>query len=531
VASVIDDPNGRKRIQFVASDGKRKTIRLGKMSAKQAESFKGKTEALVGQTITGALDDEASRWLIGLNDTMHERLAAVGLVKPRKFSMMTLGAFVDAYIADRTDAKPQTLINLKQARKDLVGFFGADRPLREITEGDADEFWRYLKRRGLSDNTARRICGRAKQFFRAAIRKRMIQANPFADLKCHVQSNQERYFTVTRDMLDKLLDACPDDQWKLLIVLTRIGGLRCSSECLALRWGDVDWDRNRITVHSPKTEHIEGRQSRVIPLFPDLRPFLLKAFDQAEPGTEHVITRYRNANSNLRTQFGRIIQRAGLQPWPQLFHNMRRSRQNELERTFGQAVACAWIGNSESVARQHYFHATDADFDRATDTPKTSPASELMAAQNQAQSAAVTAGTGRDEPSCQNQNRPDIPVDSDKCQSVLHLELPPRGVEHERNYPTKSAYYTGRRHRIRHTCRKSSCNPSLHHRRMADIARFGQGRDLHDHTAGQQSGSVRTPEGIGEFDCRCLRIRLDARSGALIAGTAIGVSDSPKVRC
>ena len=35
----------------------------------------------------------------------------------------------------------------------------------------------------LADNTARRNCGRAKQFFRAAVRKRLIRENPFADMK------------------------------------------------------------------------------------------------------------------------------------------------------------------------------------------------------------------------------------------------------------------------------------------------------------------------------------------------------------
>lgn len=40
MASVIADPNGRKRILFVASDGSRKAIRLGKATAKQADAFK-----------------------------------------------------------------------------------------------------------------------------------------------------------------------------------------------------------------------------------------------------------------------------------------------------------------------------------------------------------------------------------------------------------------------------------------------------------------------------------------------------------
>ena len=48
-----------------------------------------------------------------------------------------------------------------------------------------------------------------------------------------------------------------------------------------------------------------------MPIFPELRPFLLEVFEQAEPGTTHVITRYRDRNSNLRTQLHRIIRKAG----------------------------------------------------------------------------------------------------------------------------------------------------------------------------------------------------------------------------
>ena len=61
----------------------------------------------------------------------------------------------------------------------------------------------------------------------------------------------------------------------------------------------MDWERGRIIVHSPKTEPHEGGESRQIPIFPELRPYLEEAWEQAEPGTEFVITRYRDSNANL----------------------------------------------------------------------------------------------------------------------------------------------------------------------------------------------------------------------------------------
>lgn len=217
----------------------------------------------------------------------------------------------------------------------------------------------------MSVNTARRLCGRAKQFFRFASRKGIIRSNPFVELESNVRSNPARKFFITREMADKVTDACPDAEWRLIFALCRYGGLRCPSEHLALKWTDVDWDKGRLRVPSPKTEHIEGRAFRTIPLFPELRKPLLEVFELAEEGAVYVVSRRRQPNCNLRTQFERIIRRAGLEPWPKLFHNLRATRQTELSETLPAHVVCAWLGNTEDVAKAHYLQVTDGHFARA----------------------------------------------------------------------------------------------------------------------------------------------------------------------
>ncbi len=98
-------------------------------------------------------------------------------------------------------------------------------------------------------------------------------------------------------------------------------------------------------------------------MFPELQEYLAAEFEAAEPGTIHVITRHRRAN--LRTELHRIIARAGLKPWGKPFQNLRSTRETELCETFPAHVVCAWIGNSESVARKHYLQVTDVHFDAA----------------------------------------------------------------------------------------------------------------------------------------------------------------------
>ena len=131
----------------------------------------------------------------------------------------------------------------------------------------------------ISDNTVRRRCGVAKQFFRAAIRKDIIEKNPFEGVKVVVQPNRARMYFITTQESEKVFDACPDQQWRLIFALCRYGGLRCPSEVLGLRWTDIDWARSRMIVHSPKTEHHHGKDMRIIPLYPELLPHLQEAFD------------------------------------------------------------------------------------------------------------------------------------------------------------------------------------------------------------------------------------------------------------
>jgi len=365
MASITREPNGRRTVQFVGADGRRRSVRLGKVPQRTAEAVKVKIEGLVTASITRQpVEDEVARWVAGLDLAMADKLAAVGLVPKREAA--TLAAFLDAYIDGRTDVKGSTAIVYGHTRRCLVEYFGAAKPLQEITAGDADAWRLWLRdHERLADNTVRRRCGIAKQFFKAAVRRRLASENPFADLAAAVRRTDKRFYFVTREEARRGLAACPDAQWRLLFALSRFGGLRCPSEHLALRWGDVDWERGRLTIHACKTEHFAGKETRQLPMFPELRPYLDEAFEQAGPGTEYVITRYRDSNANLRTQLNRIIRRAGLEPWPKLFQNLRSTRETELAETYPMHVVCAWLGNSQPVAAKHYLQVTDEHFDQA----------------------------------------------------------------------------------------------------------------------------------------------------------------------
>jgi integrase len=435
MASLVCDSGGKKRILFVAQDGSRKPIRLGKMTKKAANEILGRVEQLITALESNtSIDADTAEWVSGVGPKLRKKLWQFGLIdKPVEVAQSeagkqysSLGRFLDYYLAIRTDVKPSTMCNYRQVRSNLIDFFGFDKPLAEITPGDADEFRVQLQSK-LADNTVRRNCGRAKQFFRAAVRKKLIPENPFGDLKgCGVMANESRFYTVTRKEAQQVLAACPDTQWQLIFALARFGGLRTPSETLALKWGHVDWERNRISVPSPKTEHHPGRESRVIPIFPELREYLVQAWEEAEPGTDWIITRYRSSRSNLRTQLERIITKAGLKPWGKPFQNCRSTRETELAAEYPAHVVCTWIGNSEAVARKHYLRVTEADYNRAA---KSGAEFGAPVAQNAAQHHAAKFREGSQETTQALGNQGLVPILANQCDSVQSYIAPRQGLE------------------------------------------------------------------------------------------------------
>ncbi len=368
------------RIRFVDQADRRQTIRLGKISRRIAETAKVRIEALLAAKIAGhSIDRETAEWLTAISDTIHARLAKVGLVERRaaagrlEVEEVGLQAHAERYIASRPSLKPNTRRNYETTKRILVEHFGGDRLLRSITAGHARDYREWLVEKYAPATVAREV-KRARQFFDYALDCRLIDQNPFTKVKAGSQKNTKRKHYVGRDVIQKVLEACPDNEWRLIVTLARYGGLRIPSELVDLTWDRIDWEAGRFTVLVPKKEHLDGHETRVVPIFPDIRPYLEKAFDEAQAGSIYVVPRGRSGSVNLRTGLERILRRASVAQWPKLFVNLRASRETELMLEHAEHVVRAWIGNSEKVAADHYLMVTEDDFARASKNPAHIPA-------------------------------------------------------------------------------------------------------------------------------------------------------------
>jgi len=291
---------------------------------------------------------------------LYQRLANLGLVQPR--NQGDLKAFLDQFAVGKSSRSGNTIRNIGQARNWLFKHFPETRSVRSITKADADGFHAFLRDSHKSGNTVSSILKKVKQAFSEAAERGELAINPFAHIQCPIRSNPERMEFVRQEWTDAILKACPDLQWKVIFVMARYAGVRVPSELKNFTWGDIRWDKDRIRIHDSKRSRPDEPVIRIVPMFPEIRPILTEAYNQALEGSVYVCPRACDGSTNLRTQMHRIIKRAKLKPWQRVFQNMRSTRETELAEHFPMHVVS---GNTESVAVEHYLQTTAEHFDRA----------------------------------------------------------------------------------------------------------------------------------------------------------------------
>lgn len=368
-----DNGDRRWRILVVppGAPDKRRTITLGAMTERQALAMLVLVQDLEAVRETGVMDQDVRLRVGKLSDKLHGRLVRVGLLSPRETAapVLTLGMVLDRFF-EVLAVKPQTKVTYLQTRAAMEGRFTKERAASTITTHEVEQWRKAMETAGLAPSTVSKRIKTARQIFRSAVTWKLLEANPFEGVRAGAQVNRDRLRFIEIAAIEAIMEWCPDAEWRLIVGLSRYGGLRCPSEHLALVWKDIDLAGKTITVRSQKTEG-QGKASRRLPLFPELVPLLTEAREVSPKDCEHVVWRHRKSSArattqNFRTQFKRIILKAGLEAWPRLFHNLRASRQTELTRRFPAHVVSDWLGNSEAIAAAHYLQTTGADFTAAS---------------------------------------------------------------------------------------------------------------------------------------------------------------------
>ena len=375
MASVSRDAKGW-RIDFRLADGRRCVIRAGASGGRRyADEIAAKVRKLVAARAAGvAPDPSVAAWLGALEDgRLRSRLIELGLADKRERDRPVvewLEAFLERH-GERVRATEATRKVWGRAVTHARSYFGT-RLLSSLTEDDGVEFRSWLLARpgrvaaNLAEATVRKSCGVLAMACRAARKAGVISCDPFEGVPKSACANPAREVYVDLATVRRMMNAGPSEEFRLLVSLSRLAGLRVPSEIAGLRWGAVDWAERALRVDSPKTAR-HGKPWRLVPIAPELLGLLESAYAAAPEGEEFILPTYRRHPSPSMLVL-RACRSAGLEPWPRPFHALRASCETDWAARFPLADVSAWLGHTAKVAARHYLRPTEATFASATRT-------------------------------------------------------------------------------------------------------------------------------------------------------------------
>lgn len=249
----------------------------------------------------------------------------------------------------------------------LNQFVGGDFRLDAMTEGRAVDFPAWLARQAgragktLSPETVGLHVRNAKVLFAWAKRRKLIPANPFAEVTPPKSKGTKRFHFVTLDDLAKILDACPDDGWRAVFALCRRAGLR-RGEALRLTWADVDFGAGTLAIRPEDDIETTKQRFRVVPMDPVLARFMVELHERAGKSPRVCPVGANNLDRSARD----IIKRAGLPNYAKPFHALRKSLETEWLQRFPVMTVCKMMGHAPSVAAEFYHQIHDTEIKAVT---------------------------------------------------------------------------------------------------------------------------------------------------------------------
>lgn len=282
------------------------------------------------------------------------RLGVAFEAQPKAADEAQLGKYLSRLIASKSG---ETERKLNETARRLERFFGRDKDMREIDKTDAESFMKWLiETEGLAANsTARRTLGYASQVINRAVADGLLLRNPFAgkDLPKAVCPNKQRWRLITADETLRLWNVLQTEEDQVRYVLLRFLGLRAPSEMNELTWKDVDWQALQLTIRSPKLRHHGGKGQRTCPItHPDVLPVLRQAYAIRPADDAHVVRPISHACLTRRVKSW--LGAAGLDLWPQLLVNFRRSAVTDACSYLPSHVVASYFGHSEAISYTNY---------------------------------------------------------------------------------------------------------------------------------------------------------------------------------
>ena len=380
MASLSKNTQGNWRIQFFNESKERKNLWIGRINDRYARSILRHVEELVeARACRRPLVKETSVWLADADQSLLGKLAKVGLVEAVEVvTNPTLTDLAEGYLA-QGDIEDSTKSIRRYWLKSIIKILG-DKTCDQYTIEDGNTLRDRLLSQGLAPDTVQRMLRFAQQLLLRAV-PRFLKESPFAKLKMnHRENRMPSRDYISRDFFEEILAVLPGP-WQMLVALGRLGGLRCPSEGLLVRWQDVNLEGvPGLDVTSPKTKS-KGKPWRRIPLCPrlveiirSLKPENYTAGDYLVDLAAYRADRQRGWHGvNVRQQFTRHLEAGGIDKIKAAFKVFRSSCLTDWAKDHPIHVVAKWAGNTVAVASKHYLTLIDHDWLKATTATTTTP--------------------------------------------------------------------------------------------------------------------------------------------------------------
>jgi integrase len=238
--------------------------------------------------------------------TLAEKRGELDMVDPaaRKFTIQEL---CDRYLTTVQHRKPSTIL-AKEGILKRIKTVWPEGKLQQIADVKPSHVQAFLSQQGsrMGKSSYNQYLTTIREMFAMAVSDRLIAKSPAAALK-YVKRDKpvrrtptfEEFQAVVTDIRAQKYNSDAEDSADFVEFLG-LAGLG-QAEASSLTWADIDFGKGVIITFRHKTS-----QGFVVPLYPQLRPLLLKLKGDEDPKPEEHVFRVKDAKKSLQAACERL---------------------------------------------------------------------------------------------------------------------------------------------------------------------------------------------------------------------------------
>lgn len=191
--------------------------------------------------------------------------------------------------------------------------------LQDVTPELLQKYKQHLITKGCSNSHINGLVQRMKIAMHLGEKWQLIHKQEWS-VVTRLKAPRGRVVFHTPEEINKILAACPDEKWRIIVLLGADAGLR-RGEIMQLKWEDVDFQNNQLYIAPNKTEYF-----RYVPMTEALSKALQRAKIAAQ--NKFVITLGPTRNTGtLTTMYRRMVKKANV---PSFMHKLRHTFASQL---------------------------------------------------------------------------------------------------------------------------------------------------------------------------------------------------------